>query len=815
MPQLPSPGRRLPVNTYRLQLTASFTFDDAAAQLDYLISLGVTDLYLSPILAAVPGSTHGYDVVDHSSISAHLGGRDGFERLARRAHALGLGVVVDIVPNHMAVPDPLWTNPALWSVLREGAASAYANWFDIPGDGSTLTDPRMVLTRLPGEAHALAADGRLRLGTLERPGQPTEPALWVDDTPYPLAPGTETLTVSQALSSQHYQLVEYSNGTPLAHRRFFDVSTLIGIRVERPEVFDATHALLLELLHAGHIDGFRVDHPDGLADPEQYFERLHAASGGAWVVAEKILIGPELLPRTWPAAGTTGYEASWRVNAVQLDPSAYEPLVALAADTDGTVPSTWHEAERQAKRLLADTTLAVDVARLANLVWRLEADVPGDPDDAQLRLCLRELLVGLDRYRAYVRPGSEPDAESLAALRHAADRATLQLPVALLPTLEWLGDLAALRQHADSGVGREFAVRFQQVSGALMAKGVEDTAFYRWTPLLTTCDVGGDPGRIGLAPDDLHAWITSVNATWPAMMTLGSTHDSKRSEDVRARIGVISEYPREWRSLVTHLAPTVAHLPGPIRTTVWQTLAGTWTTAGPLSADRLAGYLTKAGREQKLWTSWQQPDEAAEAAVAATVTELVLNPAVQSAFDGWLSLTADAVRTATLCTKAVQLTVLGVADTYQGTETVRLSLTDPDNRRPVDFQELRRLLDRADAETTSPAPLGAEKSRLTATILRLRRRHPASFVGAHANYLPLTSTTPFAWGFARGDGLDVVTIATRLHRRRTDAGGWQALDSVRLPPGTWRNLLTDATHRGDLRPLTDLGGWPCAVLERR
>ena len=814
MPQLPSPGHRLPVNTYRLQLTGSFTFDDAAAQLDYLVDLGVTDVYLSPILSAVPGSPHGYDVVDHSTISAHLGGLDGFERLARRAHALGLGVVVDIVPNHMAVPEPLWTNPALWSVLREGAASRYAHWFDIPGDGTALADTRTVLTRLPGEPEALAAAGRLRLDTLTIPGQPAERALWVDDAPYPLAPGTEALTATEALSRQHYWLVPCTAGTPLAHRRFFDVSTLIGVRVERPEVFEATHRLLLELLHAGHIDGFRVDHPDGLADPEQYFERLHVATGGAWVVAEKILIGPELLPRAWPVAGTTGYEASWRVNAVQLDSSAYEPLVTLALDTDGTDPRIWPEVERQTKRLLAETTLAVDVARLVNLLRRLEADVPGDPDDEQLRHCVRELLVGLDRYRAYVRPGCEPDDESLAALRHAADRATVQLPATLHPTLEWLGQLAALRRHADSRVGQEFAVRFQQVSGALMAKGVEDTAFYRWTPLLTTCDVGGDPGHIGLTPDDLHAWIAAVNATWPAMMTLGSTHDSKRSEDVRARIGVISEYPREWRSLVTALAPTVAHLPGPIRTTVWQTLAGTWTTAGPLSSERLAGYLEKAGREQKLWTSWQQPDVAAEAAVAATVAELVLNPEVQAAFDGWLSLTGEAVRTATLCTKAVQLTALGVVDTYQGTETVRLSLTDPDNRLPVDFEELRALLPLTDAGPTGPGELHADKARLTATTLRLRRRHPAGFVGQHASYLPLTSTTPFAWGFARGDDLAAVTIATRLYRRRADAGGWQAQDSVRLPRGTWHNLLTGATHSGDVRLLTDLGGWPCAVLER-
>ncbi|MGB2978993.1 MAG: malto-oligosyltrehalose synthase [Propionicimonas sp.] len=813
MPQLAPSGRRLPVNTYRLQLTADFTFAEAAAQLDYLVSLGVTDLYLSPILAAAPGSTHGYDVVDHSRISAQLGGQEGFEALARRAHHLGLGVVVDLVPNHMAIPDPLWTNPALWSVLREGTASPFADWFDIPGDGSPRADSRLVLAALPDEPDVLAAAGRLRLGTLDRPGRAGEPALWIDDAAYPVTPGTESLTAVQALARQHYRLVRPAGlDTPITHRRFFDVFSLIGLRVELPDVFDATHRLLLELLHAGHIDGFRVDHPDGLADPQQYFDRLQAATGGAWVVAEKILMGGELLPQAWAVAGTTGYEASWRVNAVQLEPSAYPALVQLAADVTGTEEVGWPEVERRSKRQLADTTLAGDLTRLLNLVRRLDDTPPGPLTDEQLRHCLRELLVGLDRYRAYVRPGVEPEGDSLAALDEATDRARLELPAELHPALGWLADLAALRRSAASPVAREFAVRFQQVSGALMAKGVEDTAFYRWTPLLTTCDVGGDPGRIGLTPQEFHDWV-AAQAPWPASMVLGSTHDSKRSEDIRARIGVISEFPQQWRALVLGLTHTAPSLPAAIRSTVWQTLAGTWTPDGPISTERLLGYLLKAGREQKLWTSWLEPDVAAEAAMTATVADLVLDPEVRRAFDGWLRLTADAVRTATLCTKAVQLTAWGVADTYQGTETVRLGLTDPDNRRPVDFDELRSLLDLSDAGPAVPGALALDKIRVSATILRLRRRHPTVFVGERAGYRSLASTTEFAWGFARGDDPAVVTIVTRLPGVREAAGGWRAGDSLRLPDGTWHNLLTGATLTGRLSLPHDLDGWPCAVLE--
>ncbi len=895
---MPTRTHRIPLNTYRLQLHAGFTFADAAAQLDYMVELGVTDLYLSPILESVPGSTHGYDVIDPARISEERGGREGFEALATAAHERGLGVIVDIVPNHMAIPSPLWLNPALWSVLRDGADSPYADWFDIELGARLVLPSLPEVTDLPADRpgtpgtssieassgssvhendpmSALIASGRVRLAELTLPDGRAEPVLSVDDQPYPLTMDAAGLPLAEAVAAQRYELRRWQgNQTRLTHRRFFDIVTLIGVRQELPQVFDATHALLLELFHAGHIDGFRVDHPDGLADPQGYFERLHQATGGAWVVAEKILSGDELLPTQWPVAGTTGYEASWRFDAVQLNPDSAAQLAELARATDGQPPATWAEVATQAKRQIADGSLAIDLDRLTSLALRLDPA----PEAADVRLCLREFLVALDRYRAYVRPGQTLNAEDAAALAAAAAHARTSLPDELSPTLTWLHALAtgtptSICRNSPSAsetrdrttatpdqIVAEFAVRFQQVSGALVAKGVEDTAFYRWTQLLTLCEVGGDPDAFGppaddssnplhskvsyrtrsanyepSGPDELHRWLERVNRGWPAAMSLGSSHDSKRSEDVRARIAAITEHPDEWAALVGNLAPLTADLPAPIRTILWQTLAGTWTKAGPIDADRLAAFLVKAGREQKQWTSWVSPSHEAEEAVAGAVPRLLNHPEVRRAFADWVDLTAESVRTNTLATKVVQLTALGVADVYQGQETVRLSLTDPDNRRAVDFTALASALAAVGSGDgvhflpygDSPRPiwqaeplygrnctpdrsLADEKLLLTRLSLDLRKRHPDAFRGG--TYTPLTSSTGFAWGFARGDA--AVTIATRLPRARRQAGDWQPADRLVLPPGAWRNLFTGRDHADTFHPQTDLAGWPVALLER-
>jgi (1->4)-alpha-D-glucan 1-alpha-D-glucosylmutase len=827
---LPGAGRRLPVSTYRFQLGPDLTFDDAAQHLDHVATLGVTDIYLSPILEAAPGSTHGYDVVDHARISQVMGGREAFERFAEAAHARGLGVVVDVVPNHMAVPTPAWHNRALWSVLAEGPDSPYAAWFDVEWSAHQRVLMPILGTRIGTALGAgdLAVDAVVIPGLGEAP----QPVLRYFDHVFPIRAGTESLPIAELVDRQHYRLAYWRVADEeLNYRRFFDVGTLAAIRVENPEVFAATHDLLLELYRTGHIDAFRIDHPDGLADPRGYHARLADATGGAWVVAEKILEADEDLPPDWAVAGTTGYDAMWRVGSLFVDPAGAADLGALmkrlTGDARGDLDDIVHEAKRQvvAGPLYAEvhrlTTIFADVChddvRLRDHTWRA------------LRDCLIELLVAFDRYRAYVVPGEAPTPANERVLLAAAERARTHLQGDRLETLRIVVDLLLGREAGSAGRIREArraeaVVRFQQVCGAVMAKGVEDTAFYRWTHLVSLCEVGGAPHRFGLGPDDLHAWALHTQASTPATMTAGSTHDTKRGEDVRARIGVLSQYSADWVTLVESLRDATAvqrpaGLDGRSENLLWQTLAGTWTDAGPIEAERLVAYLVKASREAKSWTSWTSPDLAAEEALAAYATGLLTDPAVVAAFDAWVKRTAVAVRVAVLGTKLVQLTLPGVADVYQGTESLGVALVDPDNRRPVDAATLAARLRRLDAGAV-PSTLADEKLALTAAALRLRRSRPGAFVGPDAGYVALPTTTGHAFAFARTEDAvpRVVAVATRLPVGLASQAGWGD-HTVVLPPGRWHDVLAGsqvpeiAGGAQSLRRL--LAARPVVLLESR
>ncbi|MGI5952618.1 MAG: malto-oligosyltrehalose synthase, partial [Brooklawnia sp.] len=625
---LPSSGRRTPNNTYRLQLGPDLSFDQAADQLDYLADLGVTDLYLSPILQAAPGSTHGYDVVDHHRISDEMGGRDGFERLATAAHELGMGVIVDVVPNHMGVPTPIFHNRALWSVLRDGPNSPYAAWFDGTEDGDG-----MLMPFLGARIGTVLANGEITMEHRVIPGYEDEgpqPVLVYYDHLFPVRAGTETLPLEMCVAEQYYRLAFWKVAAEeLNFRRFFDVDTLLAVRVEDPEVFDATHALLLELFDAGHIDGFRIDHPDGLADPRGYFRRLSKATGGAWIIAEKILEADEPMQEDWPVAGTTGYDASWRIGALHCDPSGYGEMASVAHMVTDDIPGTLDEVTTQAKTEITTTSLFAEVHRIAGLAYQIcNQDIMlRDHTHGWIAKCLTELVVAFPRYRAYVVPGEAATDEAIELIGQAAEKARAVLDEDLHDTLDVVVDLVLGReigseQRAQQAIRDELVVRFQQVCGAVTAKGVEDTAFYRWTHLVSLNEVGGSPATWGLTPDDFHRWCSETAARWPATMTCGTTHDTKRSEDVRSRITVISQYASEWRALLTRLHPLAAPLEGHTENLMWQTLAGTWTDQGPIEQERLSQYLIKAAREQKLWTSWTHPAAALEQQMLDTITEL-------------------------------------------------------------------------------------------------------------------------------------------------------------------------------------------------
>ncbi len=781
--------------TYRLQLHAGFTLDDARSTVPYLAELGVSHVYLAPILTAVPGSVHGYDVLDHTAIDPELGGRAALERLAGACHQHDLGLVVDLVPNHMALVAPQWRNAPVWDVLRLGRESAYAHWFDVDWDH---LNGRFGLPILGDTLDAELAQGSLALDT----GRPDEgpaaglPVLRYYDHVLPLrADAPPTTDLAELLDAQHWLLAAHTQAADvLNYRRFFEVDQLVAIRVELPEVFDATHALLLELHHAGVIDGFRVDHPDGLADPGGYLERLAAGCRpGTPIWVEKILEGAEQLP-DWACAGTTGYDAAAALTTALVDPGTVDAVTAAWSRTGGQ-PSLALCTE-QSKRQVLDTLLQPELNRLHRSAI---AALP-DLDPVELRAALGELLVDVAVYRAYVTPGVDPDAQLVAPLHEALGRVGEQHPGLAATAAAVVGVLQRPETApGDRAAAADLCVRFQQTTGPVMAKGIEDTTFYRWHRLCALNEVGFDP-ITGEHPGtaDLHAWATHQAEHWPLGMTTLSTHDTKRSEDVRARLIALAGDAEAWTTL-SRLASEAAVQHGvdaPTAHLVWQSVAG----VGPITAERLDAYLTKAIREAKRHTSWLDPHPDYEERVLALGRAILDGNELGRAITAAVHDNLSAIRTVILAQKLVQLTLPGVPDTYQGAEQVRLTLVDPDNRSDIDFAERRSRLTRLDDGGTVDS-LDDEKLLVTAQTLRLRRERPELFV---TGYRPLDLDATLL-GFARGD--DVIVVVHRLAHAAPSG-------TVTLPPGNWTDALTGYRFEAAVEAPDLLATLPVALLTR-
>lgn len=829
MPSAPAlgsaPARAVPTSTYRLQIHGGFGFDAAAEQAAYIASLGVSHLYLSPILQPAPGSTHGYDVVDHTSLNAEAGGREAFDRLVAAAHDHGLGIIVDVVPNHMTVPQQTWRNAPLWSLLREGRDSEFAHWFDVEWDDEAFDTTldheldveraRVLMPVLGGTLEQALASGELVVAH-DGGADSDETVLRYYDHEFPVAPGTDGLPLAELVHAQHYALAHWRDGgSDLNYRRFFDVTTLIALRVEESDVFDATHRLLLDLFHDGAIDGFRIDHPDGLADPEAYLARLAEATGGAWVVAEKILEGAEELPQSWACSGTTGYDTLLRVSQVLTSSDGADVLDRLWAERAPGRESL-DDVVMASKHLVVEEVQTAEVNRLRRLAHQIHDGLhPG-----LLREALMALLVSMDRYRAYVVPGRPLDDEQLAVLTTAVERARAMLRPAAHDNLERLLSLARGDgpAGADRGLVDEFVVRFQQTCGPVMAKGIEDTAFYRWARMGGANEVGGHPVHLAIEAEEFHEFEQRQQATWPTTMTTLTTHDTKRSEDVRARIMTIVESASEWDSWLqetsnltvgqrdSRVDPATEYL-------IWQTVVGTW----PISPDRIEAYVLKAIREAKDHTAWVDGDADYESSVVRFARGVVSDPAIAAHVETWLSLHGASVRANILGQKLLHLVAVGVPDVYQGAELQVLTLVDPDNRGLVDYTERAARLARLDAGERR-RDLDDEKLLVTAKALRLRRDRHGSFVSTEATYEGVVTTTDHALALARGDGAgaQVVAVVTREADRLAATGGWSD-EGLSLPDGKWRNLLSDReahTFFGDARLADVLGDFPVALLVR-
>ena len=625
--------------TYRLQLAGDFGFAAARELVPYLRDLGVSHVYLPPSFQARPGSTHGYDVVDPGRISEELDGEDEFRALCREARAAGLGVVLDIVPNHMAADD----------------ANRY----------------------------------------------------WADET----------------LRRKYFDIDEDTG----FHRRFFDIDHLAGLRVEDTEVFEETHRLAIALVKDGTIDGLRIDHPDGLADPAGYLRRL-ADAGVEHVWVEKILDPGETLREDWPVDGTVGYEFLNDAAALFVDPRAEDVFTTLWAEVSGDDRPFGAYAE-EAKLEQASGTFSREVDRLRR---EASGDVPA----------LEEALAALPVYRTYVR-GGQASEEDLEVLREA--------------DVEWV-----LEQP------EEFVTRFQQTTPPVMAKGVEDTAFYRYARLLALNDVGGDPSRFGTSVAAFHAANAERARRHPRNLLITQTHDTKRSGDVRARIGALTAMPERWAAFTREWLPRLGFADPVEGYLTLQTVVGAW----PIDEERLLGYLEKALRERKVTTNWIEPDAAHEAGVQEAARALLGLAEFREALEALLADLKPVGDRHALAQTLLKLTVPGVADIYQGDELESLFLVDPDNRRPVDYARRRALL--ADVAGGAEPTDETRKLWLIHLALALRARRADAFDGGYA---PL-DTADGICGFARGEDV-VVAVAVRE--------GWGAAPAP--DDGEWEDVL--------------------------
>lgn len=835
--------RDIPRATYRLQLNREFTFEQARAIVPYLARLGVSHVYASPILKARPGSMHGYDVTDHTQLNPELGTRESFDAFVDALHAHDMGLIVDIVPNHLGVmgDDNVW-----WlDMLENGPAARFAHHFDVDWRPHRASMRDRILVPILGEAYGdVLEKGELELVFDAENGSFAvryyDNLFPIDPREYPriFAPFAATLgerlsiedpdrgdfeslltafghlparneTSEEAVAIRYrdkeahkrrlVRLVERSapireyieetvqrmNGTvgkpgsfdaldalleaqayrlsywrvaidEINYRRFFDVNNLAALRMNEKEVFDSTHAFIFELIDQGKIDGLRIDHSDGLYDPKTYFERLqarfakHGENKPLYVVTEKILASHESLPQEWLVHGTTGYEFA-ALTTTWLVCGEEERRMTRRYRQFTENPHGFQEIAYRSKKLVMSASLAAEVEVLATQLDRI-AQLDRHTSDftrAAIRDAITEVIACFPIYRAYISHDGVRDedrhivnwAVSVARKRSVTEPSVFDFLCGVL-----LGDAAQERPESHRRAMLEFAMKFQQVTSPVTAKGVEDTAFYRYTRLICLNEVGGDPGRFSVSSTALHQANAERAKLWPHSMLASSTHDTKRSEDARARIAVISDLPdlwtlhlSRWNRLNRSKRRQVEGAPAPNRDDeylIYQTLAGIYSPSedGQMLTERMQAYVIKAAREAKRSTSWLNPNEEYERALCEFVAQLLENPernAFLHDFSSYVETLAFFGGINSLVQTALKLTVPGVPDIYQGTERLSFTLVDPDNRRPVDYEEATRMLSEmeqtATVEKIDGASIDAAKLRVTWTLLQARRKDPELF----------------------------------------------------------------------------------------
>jgi malto-oligosyltrehalose synthase len=804
-----------PRATLRLQFHKGFTFADAERHVPYFARLGISHIYASPITTARAGSLHGYDVVDPIRVNPELGGEDGLRRLVATLREAGLGLIIDIVPNHMAVG----AENAWWfDVLKRGRDSRYAPYFDIDWDVEDEALRGKVLLPVLGRPfHEALAAGELKLSA-----EPQGHVVRYFDHRFPIADkdakDVGDLPLATLLARQNYRLAWWRVANDeINWRRFFDINELAGLRMEHPPAFEDVHALVFRLYADGLIDGVRVDHVDGLADPAGYCrtlrQRLDALGDRrAYIVVEKILLRDETLPASWQCDGTSGYDFMSDVGAVLHDGRGEAPLAALWEKVSGRSADFARE-EEAARREIVARSFSAQLDACAAAFHRLARVQARELSRASLRRALTELLAHFPVYRTYTTASGRPasDAPFLASATAAARRTCFPMDRLSVDALEgWLAKPGSELAHARA------VTQFQQLSAPIAAKAVEDTAFYRYGRLLSRNDVGFDVRRLGDSAAEFHAKASRRHHQFPHAMLATATHDHKRGEDVRARLAVLSERAADWANIVpAWIAQCQAMTPlhaGDIAMLL-QMIVGAW----PLEldrhddegraafAERLARWQEKALREAKLASDWTLPNVEYETAARELVTSLVgrnANPRLLHEIVSFVDRIAPAGAVNGLAQTLLKLTAPGVPDIYQGTELWDFSLVDPDNRRPVDFAARAASIDATpSADLAEHWRDGRIKQALVARTLAVRRARPDLF--ARGTYAPLEIRGTFAdrvVAFIRHAGDDVaVTIVPRA------ASALLREDNIAFVPDAWKDTAVAPPHARTLINAFDRG----------
>jgi (1->4)-alpha-D-glucan 1-alpha-D-glucosylmutase len=817
---------QIPRATYRLQFNEHFRLADALALVPYLHELGVSHIYASPLCQAAPHSTHGYDVHDFSKLNPELGTEADLEKLAAVLHEKKMGLVLDIVPNHMGIGSR--ENAWWWDVLMHGQKSRFAEHFDIDWKSSDKNLRGKVLVPVLGDNY----ETLLKKGELKLLHEGREFTLGYHEHRLPLAPETTAKLPADAagldefnanftaldrlIRRQNYRLEFHGEGDgQLNYRRFFAVSSLAAVRVEDEKVFQATHALVRRWLKKGWLDGLRVDHPDGLRDPEKYLRELRAMAPEAWIVVEKILGPAESLPESWPVAGTTGYDFLNQVNGLFIDAAGEKTLTDFYAGFTGEATG-YPALAREKKRAVLKTLLASELRRLGGLLAAVAARSQASKKFPRAKLldALAEIIICFPVYRSYV-PGetgvAAADMAAITSAVHLAGEERKNLSPEIFAFIQGL-----LLKVPDEKSAEHFVARFQQLTGPVMAKGVEDTVFYCFNRFTSLNEVGGDPKKFGVSPEAFHQFLQRQQARWPHSQLATSTHDTKRAEDARMRMNLLSEIPEIWTQTVRRWsAMTACHQQAPLpdrnaEYLFYQMLAGAW----PLSVDRAQFYMAKAALEARQHTSWTERDVHYEKALHNFVSETLRDPEFTTDLEHFTGRLADAAAVNSLAQTLIKLTAPGVPDIYQGCELWDRSLVDPDNRRPVDFNLRRRLLEESKPLTAEKIwarrAEGLPKQWLIQKTLKWRERHPDFPNFDYKALFARGAKMENVAAFSRGE--KAVTVVPRFGLKLK--GDWQET-SLELPAGNWRNEFTGDEFGGEVRMEALFRAFPVALLARR